>query len=106
MSWGGPSFVITIIALSFGAWIITTWIRALYGYPLENEWGGTAVKGFDGLEEDYPNAVRQLTLLTSENEKLHGKIMRLEERIAVLERIATESNSRAAQLSDQIDRLR
>ena len=106
MSWGGPTFVIVIIALSMGAWIITTWIRARYGYPVENEWGGMTAKSYDGLEEDYPNAVRQLTLLTTENEKLHGKITRLEERIAVLERIATESNSRAAQLGEQIDRLR
>jgi cell division protein FtsB len=106
MAWGGPAFVITIIALSMGAWIITTWIRARYGYPVENEWGGTTAKAFVDLEEDYPDAVRQLTLLSSENEQLQGKITRLEDRIAVLERIATESNSRAAQLSDQIDRLR
>jgi hypothetical protein len=45
-------------------------------------------------------------LLSSENGKLVEKIGRLEERIAVLERIATDANGRAAQLSDQIDRLR
>lgn len=99
MSWGGPSFVIAIIALSMGAWIITTWIRARHGYAVENEWGGMVTPAS-------PDTDRKIELLSSENGKLTDKITRLEERIAVLERIATESNSRAAQLSEQIDRLR
>ena len=37
---------------------------------------------------------------------LLGQVSRLEERIAVLERIATEEGGKAAQLADQIDRLR
>ena len=99
MSWGGPTFVILIIALSMGAWIVTTWIRAKHGYPIENEWGGM-------VKPTSPDADRKIELLSSENGKLVDKISRLEERIAVLERIATESNSRAAQLGEQIDRLR
>lgn len=100
MSWGGPGFVITIIALSMGAWVITTWIRARHGYPIENEWGKTIAPSAS------PDTERKIELLANENGELAGKITRLEDRIAVLERIATESNSRAAQLSDQIDRLR
>jgi hypothetical protein len=99
MNFGGPTFVIAIIALSFGAWIITTWIRAKHGYPVENEWGGM-------VTPTSPDTDRKIELLSTENGKLVEKITRLEDRIAVLERIATESNSRAAQLSDQIDRLR
>jgi hypothetical protein len=99
MSWGGPTFVLTIIALSFGAWIITTWIRAKHGYPVENEWGGMVTPGS-------PDTDRKIELLSSENGKLVDKISSLEERIAVLERIATETNGRAAQLGEQIDRLR
>lgn len=99
MTWGGPGFVITIIALSMGAWVITTWIRARHGYPVENEWGGM-------VTPTSPDTERKLELLANENGQLVGKITRLEERIAVLERIATEANGRAAQLSDQIDRLR
>jgi hypothetical protein len=99
MSFQGPSFVIAIIALSFGAWIITTWIRAKHGYPVENEWGGMTQQGS-------PDTDRKIELLSNENGKLTDKITRLEDRIAVLERIATESNSRAAQLGEQIDRLR
>ena len=40
MNWGGPGFVIAIIALSMGAWVITTWIRARHGYPLDDDWSG------------------------------------------------------------------
>jgi hypothetical protein len=99
MSFQGPSFVIAIIALCMAGWVISTWIRAKHGYPIENEWGGLVQQGS-------PDADRKIELLTNENSKLSGQISRLEERIAVLERIATEANGRAAQLSDQIDRLR
>lgn len=99
MSWGGPTFVIAIIALSIGGWMFTTWIRAKHGYPVENEWGGT-------VHRTDPDADRKIALLTDDNAKLADKIGRLEDRISVLERIATETNGQAAQLADQIDRLR
>ena len=99
MSWGGPTFVIAIIALSIGGWMFTTWIRAKHGYPVENEWGGT-------VHRTDPDADRKIALLTDDNAKLAGQVSRLEERISVLERIATENNGQAAQLADQIDRLR
>ena len=99
MSWGGPTFVLAIIALSIGGWMFTTWIRAKHGYPVENEWGGT-------VHRTDADADRKIALLTDDNAKLAAKIGRLEERISVLERIATDGNGQAAQLADQIDRLR
>jgi hypothetical protein len=96
MSWGGPGFVLAIIAMSMGGWVITSWIRAKHGYPLEGEWGGTVTK-------QEPEANRKIELLTSENDKLHGQVSRLEERIAVLERIATDAPSR---LTAEIEKLR
>jgi hypothetical protein len=96
MGWAGPGFILSIIAMSFGAWIITSWIRAKHGYPLEGEWGGTVTK------QD-PSANRKIELLSGENEKLHGQVSRLEERIAVLERIATDVPNR---LSAEIENLR
>jgi hypothetical protein len=92
----GFGFIVAIVALSMGGWVITTWIRARHGYPLEGEWGGTVHK------ED-SNNTRNVELLSSENEKLIGKVSRLEERIAVLERIATDQPSR---LSAEIEKLR
>ena len=46
---------------------------------------------------------RKIELLSAENERLTGQIARLEERIAVLERIATDTPNR---LSAEIDSLR
>jgi hypothetical protein len=96
MSWGGPGFVIAIIAISTFGWLASTWIRARHGYPIENEWSGTTSKGD-------PQAERKIELLTSENVRLTGQIGRLEERIAVLERIATDPAERTAR---EIDALR
>lgn len=53
-----------------------------------------------------PHADRKIALLTDDNAKLSAQITRLEERVSVLERIATDANGRAAQLAEQIDRLR
>ena len=44
MHWGGPGFILAIIAISTVGWVITSWIRAKHGYPLEGEWGGTVTK--------------------------------------------------------------
>lgn len=96
MSFQGPAFIIAIIFMSMAGWVITSWIRAKHGYPLEGEWGGTVNKAA-------PEADRKIALLSSENEKLVGQISRLEERIAVLERIATDKPSR---LSAEIENLR
>ena len=96
MSWGGLTFVIAMIAIFYGGWILNNWIRARHGYPLEDEWGGKSEKGL-------PDSDRKIGLLTSENEALQGKISRLEERVAVLERIATDKSTR---LSEEIENLR
>ncbi|WP_426167170.1 hypothetical protein [Sandarakinorhabdus sp. DWP1-3-1] len=97
MSFGSPAFVLAIIAMSFIAWVITTAIRARHGYPIENEWGGTTHKQADGELE------RQNAILERENAMLRDKIGRIEERTAVLERIATDTPNR---LSAEIEKLR
>jgi len=97
MNFGGPGFVIAIIAISTFGWIATSWIRARHGYPIENEWSGLTHKG------DSPDAARRIELLSSENARLTGQVSRLEERIAVLERIATDPAERTAR---EIDALR
>jgi hypothetical protein len=99
MMFEGPFFIVAIVAICTGGWLINNWIRAKHGYPLEDEWGGkTALT--DG---DYPEVDRKVTLLSSENEQLTSKVGRLEERIAVLERIATDRGTRIA---DEIESLR
>ncbi|RYG87109.1 MAG: hypothetical protein EON59_08325 [Alphaproteobacteria bacterium] len=96
MQWAGPGFVIAIIAISTLGWLVNTWIRAKHGYALENEWSGQTPKS-------NPEGDRKIALLANENERLTGQISRLEERIAVLERIATDPAERTAR---EIDALR
>ncbi len=96
MSWGSPFFVIAIIAISTGGWVINNWLRARHGYDLEDEWGGKT-------KPSDQEANRKIELLSNENENLTGKITHLEERIAVLERIATDKSTR---LSEEIENLR
>lgn len=96
MNFGGPFFVIAIIAISTFGWIATTWIRARHGYPIENEWSGVAHKG------ESPAAERRIELLTNENDSLKGQLSRLEERLAVLERIATDPAERTAREIEQL----
>ena len=93
---GGIEFILAIIAISTLGWIVTSWIRARHGYPLEGEWGGTVSKS-------NPQSDRKIELLSSENERLTVQIDRLQERITVLERIATD---KPARLADEIDSLR
>lgn len=89
-------FVLLIVAISTVGWVVNNWIRARHGYPLENEWKGMTAKAD-------PDAQRQIELLSSENERLTGQISRLEERLSVLERIATDPAERTAR---EIDALR
>ncbi len=97
MNFGGPVFVIAIIAICTAGWVFTTWIRARHGYPIEDQFFGTVEKS------EGPTATRQIELLSNENAALKGQLGRLEERIAVLERIATDPAERTAR---EIDSLR
>ncbi len=96
MQFGGPAFVLAIIAMSMAAWIITTYIRARHGYPVENEWGGMCLPNDKQADE-------ATKALVAENEKLKATVGKLEERLKVLERIATDPSR---QLADDIERLR
>ena len=99
MEWvfAANTIVVAIIVMSTIGWIATSWIRAKYGYPLENEWSGVVYKG------EQPESARQVALLTSENADLKAQMSRLEERMKVLERIATDPAERAAR---EIENLR
>lgn len=96
MGWGSPMFVLAIIAISTFGWVATSWIRARHGYPLEGEWGGTVNK----LDEEQ---TRRAELLAAENDRLKSALLRVEERVAVLERITVDSGTR---LASDIDALR
>ena len=90
--------LIPIAAITIGpiAWVANNWIRARHGYPIETKKG--LLVGKDGDLQDS----RKIELLSSENGDLKDKIGRLEERIAVLERIATDPAERTAREIEQL----
>ena len=116
------TFVLAIIAIVMFAGIIRMSIMARHGYPLDEnrrmrramrrgrhpfmmfDWWGQHGRGRGDDEDDYePRAQRKIDLLSAENERLTGQLGRLEERLRVLERIATDPAERTAR---EIDALR
>jgi len=93
MSWGGPEFVIAIIAISTVGWIFNNWIRAKHGYSLEDEWGGKTEK----------SDTAETKRLQAENAELNSKLDTMQDRMIVLEKIVTD---RGYSLSDEIEALR
>lgn len=83
------AFVIIISAI----WSVGWWVNRLVRTRAE-----AANSSVQGLE-----SVRQVELLSAENAGLKGQMGRLEERIAVLERIATDPSERTAR---EIENLR
>ena len=103
MNWGGPGFVLAIIAIVMVAGIVKTAIRAKHGYPLDDDDDDGNGKRKHRRRRDQIDAMRQAQLMADQNEQLQAKVLRLEERIAVLERIATDPATRTAR---EIDALR
>jgi hypothetical protein len=77
-------------------WVVTTWLKVKNGYPLESSWGKPL----------YPNgggeAMERIKLLSQENARLRAELGSLKDRMAVLERIATD---RPTRLAAEIDGL-
>lgn len=93
MDFGGPTFVIMIIAISTGGWLINNWIRARHGYALEDEWGGKTVRADAKANE----------ALKAENAELREQLTHFADRVKVLERIVTDKSINVAA---QIEALR
>ena len=91
MNWGSPEFVLAIIAISTGGWIVNNWIRARHGYALEDEWGGKTVRADN----------QQTQQLQAENAELREQLNHFADRVKVLERIVTDAPSKlAAEIED------
>jgi hypothetical protein len=81
------ALVFTTLILTVG-YIVRSWIEARYGRRTG--------------DADELHSARHIELLSSENASLKGQLGRLEERISVLERIATDPAERTAREIDQL----
>lgn len=93
MNWAGPEFVLAIIAISTGGWVINNWIRARHGYALEDEWGGKT----DRADQEAYAQLRE------ENAFLRDQLDKTHQRLANVEAIVTDSGF---DVSRQIEALR
>ncbi|SEM44345.1 hypothetical protein SAMN05192583_0231 [Sphingomonas gellani] len=87
-NWG---VLVPVAAITVGpvVWAFNNWTRARHGYVPER---------FEGeFEKRDAEERRRMDLLASDNERLAGQVTRLEERLRVLERIATDPATRTAQ---------
>ena len=83
--------LVPVAAITIGpiAWVVNNWVRAKHGYPLADR------KGQVVSRED--------PQLRAENEALKANVEKLEQRLRVLERIATDPAERTAR---EIESLR
>jgi hypothetical protein len=93
VNWGGPEFVLAIIAISTGGWIVNNWIRARHGYALEDEWGGRTARADD----------QAVAKLREENAMLRQQLDATHQRLANVEAIVTD---RGFDVATQIEALR
>lgn len=92
-----PSFIVAIVMVCTGGWLINNWIRAKHGYALEDEWGGKTER------KDTAESRAETERLKSENRELHGKVEAMQDRLVVLEKIVTD---RGYSLAQEIEALR
>jgi hypothetical protein len=97
MDWGGPEFIIAIIAIATFGGILKTWVRAKHGLPDQD--CRPARRGRRGAAED----VVEVERLKAENARLTDRLEASEDRLAVLERIVTD---KSYSLASEIEALR
>lgn len=95
-----PEIAIVAIALvviaAIAGWVLTEFIKAKSGYPIEGSDGTPLLPGKGKSEEN-------VRMLTDENERLREQLTAVHDRLETLERIVTDKPSR---LEQEIDALR
>ena len=84
------AFLVFGSAISTFGWLANNWIRARHGYPIDDKADETPSK-------------RRMDAVCAENRELKTQIGQLEDRLKVLERIATDPAERTAR---EIESLR
>ena len=89
-------FIITIVAITIGGWVITTWLRIKNGYPLDGAWGQALHPHTDR------ESMERIKLLTGENAQLRAELGSVKDRLETIERIVTDQPLRLAKEIDQL----
>jgi hypothetical protein len=89
-------FIIAIVGISVGGWVLTTWLRIKNGYPLDGAWGQAIHPHTD------KEAMERIKLLTNENAQLRAEVGSMKDRLETDERIVTDQPLRLAQEIDQL----
>ena len=94
MNWGGPEFILGIIAITTLGGIVRFWIGAKHGVPMH----GGHRRRYRGRDDS-----QEVETLRAENARLTDRLETSEDRLAVLERIVTD---RSYNLANEIEALR
>ncbi len=89
-------FIIAIVAITIGGWVITTWLRIKNGYPLDGAWGQALHPHTDR------ESMERIKLLTGENAQLRAELGSVKDRLETIERIVTDQPLRLAKEIDQL----
>lgn len=85
-----------IVAIGVGGTLLNNWLKIKNGYPLSNSWGMPIHPKTDR------ESAERISLLTTENAQLRAEIGSVKDRLATLERIATEQPSKLAREIDAL----
>ncbi|HEY0629941.1 MAG TPA: hypothetical protein VGD23_11500 [Sphingomicrobium sp.] len=88
--------IAAVAGFTVAGWVITTWLRIKYGYPLEGSWGNPIHPHTD------KESMERIKLLTSENAQLRAELGSVKDRLETIERIVTD---RPHRLAKEIDAL-
>jgi hypothetical protein len=88
------AWIVAVFVFFTLAWVINTWIRAKYGYPLDDGAGNQVNKSASSADDIAAHVKHALATRDA-------TIAKLEERVRVLERIVTDDSRRvAAEIED------
>lgn len=85
-----------IMVMAMAGWIITTWLRVKNGYPLDGVWGQAV------YPQKNEETAERVKLLSQENAQLRAELGSIKDRLAVVERIATDPAERTARAIDAL----
>jgi hypothetical protein len=85
------TFVFAISAVSIIASLINTWIKARHGYPIDQD-----------CNRGRGRSKQQMDAICAENQELKTRLAEVTQRLAVLERIATDPAERVAKEIEQL----